>query len=69
MDKKTINEAMDNRFDGVESCVIVEELLELEAKNKQLKKRFDCLAELVILRNPETWECYLEDIKQALKGE
>ena len=38
MDVKIINEAMDNRFDGIEPYVIVEELLELEAENKQLKK-------------------------------
>jgi len=38
MDEKIINEAMDNRFDGVEDCVIVEELLELEAENKRLKE-------------------------------
>ena len=37
MDEKIINEAMENRFDGIESCVIVEELLELETKNERLK--------------------------------
>lgn len=43
MDEKIINEAIDNRFDGVEPCVIVEELLELEIKNKQLKKELEKL--------------------------
>ena len=38
MDEKIIAEAMDNRFDGVESCVIVEELLELEAYTEILKE-------------------------------
>lgn len=35
IDEDTINEAMDNRFDGIESCVIVEELLGVETENEQ----------------------------------
>ncbi len=38
IDVKIINEAMDGRFDGIEPCVIVEELLELEAKNERLEE-------------------------------
>jgi len=41
MKEKLINDAMDSRFDGVETYVIVQELLELEAENKRLKEAVD----------------------------
>ncbi len=31
---------------------------------KKLKKHMSCLANLVICRNPETWECYLEEARE-----
>jgi hypothetical protein len=38
----------------------------LQAEAKKLKTCLDCLSNLVIFQHPETWEQYLEDIKQAL---
>ena len=32
--------------------------------DKELLRRFNILSELVILRQPELWEYYLEDIKK-----
>lgn len=33
-----IDEAMENEYDGVEDCVLVEEILELRAENGQAKR-------------------------------
>ncbi len=35
--EEEINEAMDNEFDGIEDCVLVEEILELKKKIKGLE--------------------------------
>ncbi len=68
MDEKTINEAMDNRFDGIESCVIIEELLELEAENKWLIRYRDYV-ESRIRKNilPKLYREWKKDVEDLAK--
>jgi len=39
-------------------------IIKLQAENKSLKRHLNILAELVILREPELWEIYLEETKE-----
>lgn len=53
-----------SRFDGIEVCVIVDELLELETENKRLRK---CLENILMEPSCIAVGEFHTDIKQALK--
>jgi len=49
--------------DEVDINRMAKQIDEQNKEIKQLREQFDCLSNLVIMHNPETWEYYLEDIK------
>lgn len=60
--EKIINEAMESRFDGIEACEIVGELLDVEAENKALQ------AENKLLKEENRWIPISERLPEYIEG-
>lgn len=65
--KESTAETLENVRSGGLTGQLRSQIGQLQAENEQIKRQFDCLSELVIYLHPETWECYLEDVKKILK--